>query len=150
MVERRGKPWSLLSRAERRDRLEEIFMALEIRERCEPAPRTTGEFWKSAGYLKRATVLAAVVLGAEFPTWVPKFRDGRVSLRNAEFGCRRGFVAIRGDIQDNTWQAFWRTTVENQTAADAGSALGMSKAAVRQAKARVLRRLKEEVGDLIA
>jgi hypothetical protein len=28
-------------------------------------------------------------------------------------------------------------------------ALGMSKIAVRQAKARVLRRLKEEVGDLI-
>ena len=62
----------------------------------------------------------------------------------------RALELIRGDFQDHTWQAFWRTAVENQTAAEVGPALGMSKAAVRQAKARVLHRLKEEVGDLIA
>ena len=61
----------------------------------------------------------------------------------------RALELIRGDFEDHTWQAFWRTAVENQTPAEVAPALGMSKAAVRQAKARVLRRLKEEVGDLI-
>jgi RNA polymerase sigma-70 factor (ECF subfamily) len=61
----------------------------------------------------------------------------------------RALELIRGDFQDHTWQAFWRTAVDNQTPAEVAPALGMSKVAVRQAKARVLRRLKEEVGDLI-
>ena len=61
----------------------------------------------------------------------------------------RALDLIRGDFEDHTWQAFWRTAVDNQTPAEVAPALGMSKVAVRQAKARVLRRLKEEVGDLI-
>jgi RNA polymerase sigma-70 factor (ECF subfamily) len=61
----------------------------------------------------------------------------------------RALELIRGDFEDHTWQAFWRTAVDNQTPAEVAPALGMSKVAVRQAKARVLRRLKEEVGDLI-
>jgi RNA polymerase sigma-70 factor (ECF subfamily) len=62
----------------------------------------------------------------------------------------RALELIRGDFENHTWQAFWRTAVENQTPAEVAAALGMSKVAVRQAKARVLRRLKQEVGDLIA
>jgi RNA polymerase sigma-70 factor (ECF subfamily) len=61
----------------------------------------------------------------------------------------RALELIRGDFEDHTWQAFWRTAVDNQSPAEVAPALGMSKVAVRQAKARVLRRLKEEVGDLI-
>jgi RNA polymerase sigma-70 factor (ECF subfamily) len=61
----------------------------------------------------------------------------------------RALDLIRGDFQEQTWQAFWRTAVENQSPAEVGPALRMSRAAVRQAKARVLRRLKEEVGDLV-
>jgi RNA polymerase sigma-70 factor (ECF subfamily) len=61
----------------------------------------------------------------------------------------RALELIRGDFQEQTWQAFRRTAVENQTPAEVAAALSMSRAAVRQAKARVLRRLKEEVGDLI-
>jgi RNA polymerase sigma-70 factor (ECF subfamily) len=61
----------------------------------------------------------------------------------------RALELIRSDFEDRTWQAFWRTAVDNHTPAEVAPALGMSKVAVRQAKARVLRRLKEEVGDLI-
>jgi RNA polymerase sigma-70 factor (ECF subfamily) len=61
----------------------------------------------------------------------------------------RALELIREDFQETTWQAFWRTALENQTPAEVGPALGLSTAAVRQAKARVLRRLKEVVGDLI-
>src|SRR5262249_3176367 len=61
----------------------------------------------------------------------------------------RALELIYSDFEDHTWQAFWRTAVDNHTPAEVAPALGMSKVAVRQAKARVLRRLKEQVGDLI-
>ncbi len=62
----------------------------------------------------------------------------------------RALELVRCEFEERTWQAFWRTGVEGQAVADVGAALGMSEAAVRKSKSRVLRRLKEEAGDLIA
>ncbi len=56
---------------------------------------------------------------------------------------------VRGQFQDATWQAFWRTAVEGQPARQAAEALGMSVGAVYIAKSRVLARLKEEVQRLL-
>jgi len=61
----------------------------------------------------------------------------------------RGLDAIRGEFEDRTWQAFWRTTVDNRVPKDVGAELGMSPGAVRVAKSRVLHRLREELGDLL-
>jgi RNA polymerase sigma-70 factor (ECF subfamily) len=55
---------------------------------------------------------------------------------------------IRGEFESRTWQAFWLTTVEGASAKDAGLELNMSPGAVRVAKSRVLRRLREELGEL--
>jgi RNA polymerase sigma-70 factor (ECF subfamily) len=55
---------------------------------------------------------------------------------------------IRSEFEDRTWQAFWLTTVESRSAGDVAGDLGMSPGAVRVAKSRVLRRLREELGDL--
>jgi RNA polymerase sigma-70 factor (ECF subfamily) len=52
---------------------------------------------------------------------------------------------VRGEFEERTWQAFWRTAVEGESAKDAGSRLGMSPGAVYVAKSRVLARLKEQV-----
>ena|SRR5579884_3093634 len=52
---------------------------------------------------------------------------------------------VRGEFQDSTWQAFWLTAVDGQSARDAGRRLGMSPGAVYVAKSRVLARLKDEV-----
>jgi RNA polymerase sigma-70 factor (ECF subfamily) len=62
----------------------------------------------------------------------------------------RALELVRGEFEERTWQAFWRTGVEGQAVAEVGTALGMSEVAVRKAKSRVLRRLKEEAGELIA
>ena len=62
---------------------------------------------------------------------------------------RRALDLVRGEFEDRSWQMFWQTAIEGQTPADVGAKLGVSAAAVRQAKSRVLRRLKEEVGDLL-
>lgn len=54
---------------------------------------------------------------------------------------------IRHAFRDNTWQAFWRTTVDGRPPADVGQELAMSVGAVRVAKSRVLQRLRVELGD---
>jgi RNA polymerase sigma-70 factor (ECF subfamily) len=56
---------------------------------------------------------------------------------------------IRAEFEVRTWQAFWRVTVEEQAAGVVAADLGMSLGAVYVAKSRVLRRLREELGDLL-
>lgn len=51
--------------------------------------------------------------------------------------------AVRHDFTDETWEAFWLTTVEELTSAETAALLTITPNAVRLAKARVLRRLRE-------
>ena len=62
---------------------------------------------------------------------------------------RRALELVRDQVEDRTWQAFWLTAVEGQPPADIAARLGISPTAVRMAKSRVLRRLKEQFGELI-
>lgn len=62
---------------------------------------------------------------------------------------RRALELVRGEFEERTWQMFWRTTVEDRSPVDLAAELGVTPAAVRKAKSRVLRRLKEEFGELI-
>jgi RNA polymerase sigma-70 factor (ECF subfamily) len=63
---------------------------------------------------------------------------------------RRALELVREHFEEPTWQAFWLTVVDGRTPAALAGELGMSAAAIRQAKSRVLRRLKRELGDLLA
>lgn len=56
---------------------------------------------------------------------------------------------IRPELQEATWQAFWRTVVEGEKTADVARDLGMTTQAVRQARYRVLRRLRDELDGQI-
>lgn len=60
----------------------------------------------------------------------------------------RSLELIRCEFEERTWQAFWQTTVEGRLPRDVGADLAMSPGAVRVAKSRVLKRLREELGDL--
>jgi RNA polymerase sigma-70 factor, ECF subfamily len=62
---------------------------------------------------------------------------------------RQALETLRGDFEPRTWQAFWKVQIEGQSTADVSAELGMTAAAVRKAKLRVLRRLREELGDLL-
>ena len=62
---------------------------------------------------------------------------------------RRAVEHVRGEFEERTWQAFWLTTIEGRSPAALIDVLGMTPAAIRQAKSRVLRRLKQEMGELI-
>jgi RNA polymerase sigma-70 factor (ECF subfamily) len=59
----------------------------------------------------------------------------------------RALTLIAAEFEPRTWQAFWRATVEQQPTGVIAEELGMSLASVRQAKSRVLRRLRAELGD---
>src|SRR5262249_42303195 len=54
---------------------------------------------------------------------------------------------VRSQVQDTTWQAFWQTAVDGRPGKDVAAELGISLAAVRLAKSRVLARLKVIVGQ---
>jgi RNA polymerase sigma-70 factor, ECF subfamily len=62
---------------------------------------------------------------------------------------QRALEQVRGEFQANTWQAFWRTVIDGHSPSTISEELGMTPAAIRQAKSRVLRRLREEMGELI-
>lgn len=59
---------------------------------------------------------------------------------------RRAANLAKGDFDEKTWDAFWRVTVEGHAAVDVAKDLGMTPGAVRQAKFRVLLRLREMLG----
>jgi RNA polymerase sigma-70 factor (ECF subfamily) len=61
----------------------------------------------------------------------------------------RALEQVRGDFDERTWQAFWRTVIDGRSPVDLTGELGMTPANVRQAKSRVLRRIREELGDLL-
>ncbi len=52
---------------------------------------------------------------------------------------------VRPQVQETTWQAFWRTAVQGESGQEVAAALGMTVAAVYLAKSRVMVRLKEQV-----
>ena len=56
---------------------------------------------------------------------------------------------VEPDFNPTTWQAFRRFGVDGESARAVGEDLGLSENAVILAKSRVLRRLREEAGDLL-
>ncbi|HTU16811.1 MAG TPA: sigma-70 family RNA polymerase sigma factor [Gemmataceae bacterium] len=62
---------------------------------------------------------------------------------------RRALELVRSEFEERTWRAFWMTVVESRSPADIAVEMGVTPTAIRMAKSRVLRRLKETFGDLI-
>jgi RNA polymerase sigma-70 factor (ECF subfamily) len=60
-----------------------------------------------------------------------------------------GLQAIQNEVEPQTWLAFWRSTVDGHATVDIAGDLGMTTNAVRQAKFRVLRRLRCELDGLL-
>jgi len=52
---------------------------------------------------------------------------------------------VRGGFHDSTWQAFWQTAVEGESAKVVAERLGMTVAAVYLAKSRVMARLRAQI-----
>jgi len=62
---------------------------------------------------------------------------------------RRAVEQVRGEFEPRTWDIFWRTVIEGLSPAAVAEEMHTTSAAVRQAKSRVLRRLKQEMGEVL-
>lgn len=62
---------------------------------------------------------------------------------------RRALELIQTNFEERTWRAFWQTTIDGRASGDVAVDLGMSAGAVRQAKSKVLSRLRAEFGDVL-
>jgi RNA polymerase sigma-70 factor, ECF subfamily len=58
-------------------------------------------------------------------------------------------ATVQADFAPSTWQAFNRFAVEGWPAAQVAGELGLTESAVVQAKFRILKRLREEAGELL-
>jgi RNA polymerase sigma-70 factor (ECF subfamily) len=59
----------------------------------------------------------------------------------------RAVQLIRDSFEEQTWRAFWRVVVDGCSAQEVAQELGMRPGTVRVAKSRVLKRLREQLGD---
>ena len=55
---------------------------------------------------------------------------------------------VRNEVEDQTWRAFWRTTVDQQAPSKVARELGMKVGTVYVAKSRVLLRMREKVAEV--
>lgn len=62
---------------------------------------------------------------------------------------RSALELIRTEFEEKTWKAFVQTAIDGRSTADVAADLGISAGAVRQAKYKVLRRLRSEFSDVI-
>ena len=60
----------------------------------------------------------------------------------------RTMEMVKAEFEQRTWTAFWRTAVEDEPTSEVAASLGITANGVRQAKSRVLRRLRQELGEL--
>jgi RNA polymerase sigma-70 factor (ECF subfamily) len=60
---------------------------------------------------------------------------------------RRALEIVRGEFEARTWDLFWRAAVDGAPPNEVATLFGVSPGAVRQAKSRVLRRLKLVLGE---
>jgi hypothetical protein len=56
---------------------------------------------------------------------------------------------VRGEFEEATCRAFWQPVVESRPSATVAAETAGTPAAIRQARSRILRRLREETGDPI-
>ncbi|MEO1527549.1 MAG: sigma-70 family RNA polymerase sigma factor [Planctomycetota bacterium] len=61
----------------------------------------------------------------------------------------RGMGQIREEFAERSWEIFQRAVVDGVTTAKVAEEFGVSAAAVRQTRSRILRRLREHLGDLM-
>jgi RNA polymerase sigma-70 factor (ECF subfamily) len=75
-------------------------------------------------------------------------QDDYIEKEYRDYLISRALQVMETDFQPSTWQACWQHVACNKPAATVAAELGMTVRAVYLAKARVLRRLREELDGL--
>jgi RNA polymerase sigma-70 factor (ECF subfamily) len=108
---------------------------------------------KIVDLLRRQKAQRAVPAGEagldEVPAPFPEEPDEDGATIEAQLLYRRALDLIRQDFEEPTWRAFLAVVVDGRTAKDVARDLEMTNQAVHSAKARVLRRLREEFAEVL-
>lgn len=86
---------------------------------------------------------------AQVADQVPSDTDATSDPADHQRLARRAMELARAGVEDRTWKAFWRVVVDGQPAAEVAAELGVTIKAVYEAKYRLVKRLREELGDLM-
>ncbi len=80
---------------------------------------------------------------------IPMQLDTNESSEQTEFAklTRRALQQVECEFEPKTWQAFWRATIDNVPIAVVAEEFGITPATVRKHRSRILRRLREQLGE---
>lgn len=154
-----------LQPADRADVFQEVFQAVATRlgEFRLERPGDTFRGWmrtitgsKIADHFRRVRKSPPAVGGAEAHRRFAELaspsppEDGPSSeaLETGELS-RQALAIAQESFEPQSWRAFWRTAIDGLSAVEVAAELKMKPEAVRQAKSRVLRRLKQDFGHLL-
>lgn len=90
----------------------------------------------------------ANAVAAEVDVWEVAYRTDTELSDVWDGVVARALKQIQSGFQASTWLAFWRVVADGQSPTVVAEEMGLTAAAVRQAKSRVLRRLRQQLGDL--
>lgn len=74
--------------------------------------------------------------------------DDASEFEHRRYLLSRAFVVVKASVEEQTWKAFWETTINRQPAIEVAKGLEMSVASVYTAKSRVLAKLREVMNEL--
>ncbi len=80
---------------------------------------------------------------------IPERLDERDDSERLEFNnlLHRALEQVQCEFEAKTWQAFWRSTIDGVSIATLAAELDISAATIRQYRSRVLRRLRQQIGE---
>ena len=146
------------------DVVQEVFLAvsknIDSFRRDRPGDSFRGWLWtisqsKISDHFRRVNARPPIDSQQDSPDqlWnIPTVNSGSGAVpldHEATMLMRRALAIIEKDFSKKTWQAFWRCTLDGHQAGDVARDLGMTLDAVYQAKARVMRRVREEFAELL-
>jgi len=85
----------------------------------------------------------------ELPDAEPQSRLSSDSLEASDAPQHRALLLLEMEFEPQTWQAFKQVVIDSRSVTDVAADMEMTANAVRIAKCRVLKRLREEFGDLL-
>jgi RNA polymerase sigma-70 factor (ECF subfamily) len=71
------------------------------------------------------------------------------NLDHDRFVFQKLLAVVQPDFEATTWRAFQKFAIDGQSAAQVAREMGLTENAVIQSKARILKRLRQEAGDLL-
>jgi len=61
----------------------------------------------------------------------------------------RALSQVQSEFEARTWKAFWRSVVDGVATSLVASELNMTEATVWKSRSRILRRLRQQLGDMM-